>query len=108
MVLRLRLAWDGSQGPPGSVSNPCIVFRKDRHTRHLTSSTSIPRTQSAMRTTGMPGRLVRLAAIMVSMFTPLLLAQTQTPPAGGTAAPAPPAQAPQAPTPPGQAGRGGG
>src|SRR5262249_13673101 len=84
MVLRLRPAWDGWPAPPGSVSNPCIVFRKNRDIRHPTSSTSIPRTQSAMRTTGMPGRLVRLAAIMVSMFTPLLLAQTQTPPASGT------------------------
>ena len=57
-----------------------------------------------MRTTGVSGRLFRLAVVMVSMSGLLVLAQAQAPPAsqGG----APPAQAGQPPQ--GQGARGGG
>ena len=54
-----------------------------------------------MRTTGVSGRLFRVAVVMVPMFGLLVLAQAPAPPGGP-----PPAQTGQPPQ--GQGGRGGG
>ena len=59
-----------------------------------------------MRTTGVSGRLVRVAAVMIPMFGLLVLAQAPAPAAPAPQASAPPAQAGQPPQ--GQGGRGGG
>ena len=60
-----------------------------------------------MRTTGVTGRLVRVAAVMVPMFGLLVLAQAPAPPAAQTPPATPPVAQPGQP-PAGQGARGGG